>query len=191
MWQEQQAEAAQIAAERKRLQQEQAAASRLHTEQKRRMREEQLKQKQLQQVKLICMVSSVEMYRPALYFGVISCNFRKGVVSCMVSVKAHDEADRQQQAAMLRAQRAEEERANYEAAMHDLQQRNLYFQQQEEQRLADIERHRQQRLQEEQAQRTAQSRYAPDMCTLLCQALVHCMYSTIRKPQGVLFGTQC
>lgn len=71
---------------------------------------------------------------------------------------------------MLRAQKAEEERANYEAAMHDLRQRNLYFQQQEDQRLADIDRHRQQRLQEEQAQRTAQSRCDPDV--QFCPALL-------------------
>lgn len=62
---------------------------------------------------------------------------------------------------MLRAQKAEEERANYQAAMQNLQQRNQYLQQQqEEQRLADIERHRKQHLQEEQAQRAAQARCA-------------------------------
>ena len=86
----------------------------------------------------------------------ILCSFKR--LTAVLSVEAHDEAARQQQAALLRAQRAEEERANYEAAMHDLRQRNLDLQQQEEQRLADIERHRQQRLQEDQAQRTAQSR---------------------------------
>ena len=56
--QEQLAEAARIAAERTRLQQEQAAAARLHSEQKKRMREDQLRQKQLQQVILTrCSVS--------------------------------------------------------------------------------------------------------------------------------------
>lgn len=83
---------------------------------------------------------------------------------------------------MLRAQRAEEERANFEAAMHDLRQRNLYFQQQEDQRLADIDRHRQQRLQEEQAQRTAQSRCDPEVqvCSaLLCQVVyLYILYAT-------------
>ena len=68
------------------------------------------------------------------------------------------EAVRQQQEAILRAQKAEEERANYQAAMQNLEQRNQYLQQQEAQRLADIERHRRQRLQEEQAQRAAQAR---------------------------------
>ncbi|KAL3141327.1 hypothetical protein ABBQ32_004913 [Trebouxia sp. C0010 RCD-2024] len=118
--QEQQAEAARIAAERRRLQQEQAAALRLHAEQKKRMKEEQLRQLQMQRL--------------------------------------HQEAARQQQQAVLRAQKAEEERANYQAAMQNLEQRNQYLQQQEAQRLADIERHRKQRLQEEQAQRVAQAR---------------------------------
>lgn len=81
---------------------------------------------------------------------------------------------------MLRAQRAEDERANYEAAMHDLRQRNLYFQQQEDQRLADIDRHRQQRLQEEQAQRTAQSRCDPNVqfCLPCCVKSFHCVLYT-------------
>ena len=171
VWQEQQAEAARIAAERKRLQQEQAAASCLQTEQKKRLREDQLKHKQLQQVKLVCVVSSLDMHHPALLFGVYIIDFTKGGPSCILSVKAHGEAGRQQQAAMLRAQRAEEERANYEAAMHDLQRNLHFFQQQEEQRLADVERHRQQHLQEEQAQRTALSRCAPDNCTLPCHAM--------------------
>ena len=65
---------------------------------------------------------------------------------------------------MRRAQLAEEERANYQAAMQNLQQRNQYLQQQEEQRLDEIARHRQQRLQEEQAQKAAQARHAPFAC---------------------------
>lgn len=117
---EQQAEAAQIASERKRLQQEQAAAARFQAEQKKRMKEEQIRQKQLHQ--------------------------------------AHEEAARQQQEAVRRAQLAEEERANYQAAMQNLQQRSQYLQQQEEQRLAEIARHRQQCLQEEQAHKAAQAR---------------------------------
>ena len=48
--QEQQAEAARIMSERKRLQQEQAAAARAQAEQKKRMKEEQLRQKQMLQV---------------------------------------------------------------------------------------------------------------------------------------------
>ncbi|KAL3161926.1 hypothetical protein ABBQ38_009009 [Trebouxia sp. C0009 RCD-2024] len=72
--------------------------------------------------------------------------------------RLHQEAARQQQQAVLRAQKAEEERAIYQAAMQNLEQRNQYLQQQEAQRLADIERHRKQRLQEEQAQRAAQAR---------------------------------
>lgn len=60
--QEQQAEAARIAAERTRLQQEQAAAARLHSEQKKKMREDQLRQKQLQQVMLTCMLGNIHVH---------------------------------------------------------------------------------------------------------------------------------
>ena len=70
---------------------------------------------------------------------------------------------------MLRAQKAEEERTNYQAAMQNLQQRNQHLQQQEEQRLADIEIHRRQRLQQDHAQRTAQARCAPQY-VLFCLA---------------------
>ena len=75
--------------------------------------------------------------------------------------QAHEEAARQQQEAVRRAQLAEEERANYQAAMQNLQQRSQYLQQQEEQRLAEIARHRQQCLQEEQAHKAAQARQVP------------------------------
>ena len=64
---------------------------------------------------------------------------------------------------MLRAQKAEEERARSEAALHALQQHNLHLQQQQEaQRLAGLERDHQQRLQEEQEQQEAQTRHVID-----------------------------
>ena len=78
----------------------------------------------------------------------------------MLCVQAHEETARQQRDTLLRAQRAEEERANYQAAMRDLQQRNQILQQQEAQRQADVERHRQQRLQQEQAHSVAHTRHA-------------------------------
>jgi len=71
------------------------------------------------------------------------------------------QAFKRQQEVLLRAQKAEEERARSEAALHALQQHNLHLQQQQQeaQRLAGLGRDRQQRLQEEQEQQEAQTRH--------------------------------
>lgn len=77
-----------------------------------------------------------------------------------------------QQEALQRAQRAEEERARSDAALHALQQHNLQLQQQQEaQRLAGLERDRQQRLREEQEQR---DRHVDASC--LCSVLMCIAY---------------
>lgn len=74
-----------------------------------------------------------------------------------------EQAFKRQQEVLLRAQKAEEERACSEAALYAVQQHNLHLQQQQEaQRLAGLDRDRQQRLQDEQEQRKAQARHIID-----------------------------
>ena len=101
-------------------------------------------------------------------------------LSCLVAVKVacqtmlpflvaqeQQEAFRRQEEAIQRAQKAEEERARSEAALHAMQQRNLQLQQQQEaQRLADLDRQRQQRFRQEEEQRQAQARH--DLPPRLC-----------------------
>lgn len=94
-----------------------------------------------------------------------------------------------QQEVLLRAQKAEEERARSEAALHALQQHNLHLQQQQEaQRLAGLGRDRQQRLPEEQEQQEAQTRHVINrvishMFTFSCQSLVNCVWLCVWQPK--------
>ena len=100
------------------------------------------------------------------------------------------QAFKRQQEVLLRAQKAEEERARSEAALHALQQHNLHLQQQQQeaQRLAGLGRDRQQRLQEEQEQQEAQTRHVIDSYLLELSQI--CLHAAVRVV-GQLYLALC